>query len=124
MNYYDAMISCHVGVFPSYYESWGYTPLEAAALGLQSITTDLSGFGKFIEPKLEEGETSIMVLKRDKIQYHEVVDNLTNTLFDIYNMSKKQRGLMKIRSKHLSMLADWALLIKNYMKAYEIAGKK
>src|SRR3989338_1681795 len=123
MNYYDAMIACHVGIFPSYYESWGYTPLEAAALGLQSITTDLSGFGRFILPKLEKDDMSIMVLKRQNVPQHEVVDNLTNMLFEIYQMPKKQRGQMKIRAKHLSMLADWGILIKEYIKAYNLAMK-
>jgi glycogen(starch) synthase len=124
MNYYDAMIACHVGVFPSYYESWGYTPLEAAALGLQSITTDLSGYGRFILPQLGKHDMSIMVLKRQNVPYNEVVESLTNMLFAIYRMPKKQRGMCKIRAKHLSMLADWEILIKEYVKAYEMALKK
>ncbi|MCX6815888.1 MAG: glycogen/starch synthase [Candidatus Aenigmarchaeota archaeon] len=124
MNYYDAMIACHVGVFPSYYESWGYTPLEAAALGLQSITTDMSGFGKFISPKLGKHDMSIVVLKRQDISYHDVVDNLTDIMFGIYQMTKKQRGQCKMQAKHLSMLADWEVLIKEYIKAYDLALKK
>lgn len=124
MNYYDAMTGCHVGVFPSYYESWGYTPLEAAALGLQSITTDLSGFGRFIKPYLNKDDMSILVLKRDGVSYDDSLNDLTDTLHKIYKMTKKQRGLAKIRSKHLSMLADWENLIKNYIKAYETALSK
>jgi glycogen(starch) synthase len=124
MNYYDAMIGCHVGVFPSYYESWGYTPLEAAALGLQSITTDLSGYGRFIKPHLTKDDMSIIVLKRDNVSYEQSLDELTEVLLAIYSMTKKQRGLAKMRAKHLSVLADWENLIKNYMKAYEAAIKK
>ena len=60
LDYYNAMMACHVGVFPSYYEPWGYTPLEAAALGCQSITTDLAGYGKFMKPKLGKDDYSIM----------------------------------------------------------------
>jgi glycogen synthase len=124
VNYYDAMIACHVGVFPSYYESWGYTPLEAAALGLQSITTDLSGFGRFIKPKLKKNDLSIVVLKREDVPYGDTVDELTDVLKSIYKMPKKERGMMKMRAKRLSAQADWPLLIKNYLAAYEIAGKK
>jgi glycogen(starch) synthase len=51
LTYYDAIIGCHFGIFPSYYEPWGYTPLETAALGVSSLTTDLSGFGKYILKK-------------------------------------------------------------------------
>ncbi len=124
LDYYDAMIGCHVGVFPSYYESWGYTPLEAAALGLQSITTDLSGFGRFIKPSLTKDDMSIMVLKRDGVNYDDSLNELTDMLAKVCNMTKNQRGLAKIRAKHLSMLADWENLIKNYLKAYDTALAK
>jgi glycosyltransferase involved in cell wall biosynthesis len=63
MNYYSSIVGCHLGVFPSYYESWGYTPLETAALGVQSITTDLSGFGKFMQHYIGPDECSIAILK-------------------------------------------------------------
>ncbi len=121
MNYYDAMIACHLGVFPSYYESWGYTPLESAALGLQSVTTDLSGFGKFILPKLEKNEMAMFVLKRENTPYEDTVNQLTDILYRVYMMSKQQRGKQKIKAKQLSMLADWSVLINNYQHAYQIA---
>ncbi len=121
LNYYDAMIGSHVGVFPSYYESWGYTPLEAAALGCQSITTDLAGYGKFISPSLGKSEFGVMVIPRENKSYQESVDYLENLLYRIYSMSKSERGQSKIRAKQLSMLADWSNLIKNYLKAYEMA---
>ena len=123
MNYYDAIIGCHMGVFPSYYEPWGYTPLETAALGLQSVTTDLSGFGKFIEPRLRRGEMSIMVLKRKNRKYEECVNELEGILYRVYRMTKKSRGANKIRAKQLSLLADWKLLVKNYLRAYDMALK-
>ena len=47
LNYYEAMQGSHLGVFPSYYEPWGYTPLEAGALGVSSVTTALAGFGRY-----------------------------------------------------------------------------
>ena len=123
LNYYHAIIGCHVGVFPSYYESWGYTPLEAAALGLQSITTDLSGFGKFIKPQLQSNDTNIVVIPRENQEYHDVVENLSNTMYKIYSMSKKERGAEKIKAKQLSILADWKYLIKNYLDVYDASQK-
>jgi glycogen(starch) synthase len=123
LNYYNAISGCHLGIFPSFYESWGYTPLETAALGLQSITTDLSGFGRFIKDFLEKDEASIMVLPRDDVPYQKSMELLADMMEMIYKMERKQRGLNKIRAKHLSMLADWEHLIKNYLQAYQmIAG--
>ncbi|MBN2043345.1 MAG: glycogen/starch synthase [Candidatus Aenigmarchaeota archaeon] len=124
LNYYNAMVGCHLGVFPSYYESWGYTPLETASLGLQSITTDLSGFGRFISDYVKKNETSIMILPRDKLKYSESLGILTEMLHKVYRMSKKERGSSKIKAKHLSTLADWSKLIKNYVEAYEAVLKK
>ncbi|RLJ06632.1 MAG: hypothetical protein DRP13_02380 [Candidatus Aenigmatarchaeota archaeon] len=124
LNYYNAVIGCHLGVFPSYYEPWGYTPLESAALGLQTITTDLAGFGKFIQSKIKRNECSIMVLKREGKKYNESVKSLENMLFKIYKMNKKQRISNKIQAKRLSELADWDFLIENYVKAYEMGVKK
>ena len=63
LTYYDAIIGCHLGLFPSYYEPWGYTPLESVALGVPAVTTDLSGFGcssKVITPEMK----SVRVLER------------------------------------------------------------
>jgi glycogen(starch) synthase len=124
MDYYKAMTGSHLGVFPSYYEPWGYTPLEAAALGLQAITTDLAGFGIFIRPELRENEASIMVLPRDGVPYEESVSKLEDMLYRIYRMDRKDRVAGKIRSKELSGLADWNAMVRNYFKAYEMALKK
>jgi glycogen(starch) synthase len=124
LDYYNAMMACHVGVLPSYYEPWGYTPLEAAALGCQSITTDLAGYGKFMKPKVNKGDYSIMVLARENRTYEQGVSDLESMLFSIYMMDKRQRGQYKIKAKELSVLADWSSMIKNYMKAYDMALKK
>ncbi len=121
LDYYNAMMACHVGVFPSYYEPWGYTPLEAAALGCQSITTDLAGYGKFMKPRLGKDDYSIMVVPRENKSYEEGVAYLEDVLFKIYSMNKSQRGQFKIRAKQLSKLADWDSLIKNYLRAYDLA---
>jgi glycogen(starch) synthase len=121
LNYYNAIMGCHVGVFPSYYEPWGYTPLETAALGCQSITTDLAGYGRFIRPRVGSDDYGIMVIPREGRSYEEGVACLENMLFRIYTMTKRQRGQFKIRAKQLSTLADWKGLIKNYLKAYDMA---
>ena len=123
MKYYNAMAACDIGIFPSYYESWGYTPLEAAALGLHSVTTDLSGYGKFIKPQLKKGETSISVLERDGKPDSHTVKELHDLMLKIYRMSSADSSRERQRAKDLSMLADWGILFSNYLKAYEMAMK-
>ena len=63
LEYYELISGCHFGVFPSYYEPWGYTPLECAALGVPSITSDLSGFGRYVNNIIKE-EGGVFVLER------------------------------------------------------------
>ncbi len=121
MKYYNAMAACDMGIFPSYYESWGYTPLEAAALGLHSVTTDLSGYGMFIKPHLAGGDKSITVLRRDGVSPGDTAAELERLLYDVCMMSPEEAEMSRAKAKELSMLADWKELYKNYTRAYEIS---
>jgi len=120
LNYYEAIIGSHYGIFPSYYEPWGYTPLETAALGVPALTTDLGGFGQFINEKLgEQAKGSIEVLKRKGKTYNEEVKGMTQAMHEIYSMTKQERMQKKIKAKEYARLADWSNLIDNYIQAYE-----
>jgi glycogen(starch) synthase len=121
LNYYDAVIGCHLGVFPSYYEPWGYTPLESAALGVPAITTDLAGFGRFIQSNNNDG--GIYVLKRFNKSKEEVVEELKNKLLWYYGLDQKNRVQEKIAAKELSSLADWNKFIENYIEAHNLSLK-
>ncbi|GAI14447.1 unnamed protein product, partial [marine sediment metagenome] len=82
LGYYECMQGSHLGVFPSYYEPWGYTPLEAAALGVSSVTTDLAGFGRYVNEKsVQTKNPGIFVLKRLGKKDDEVVEELANALY-------------------------------------------
>ncbi len=126
LEYYQAIQGCHLGIFPSYYEPWGYTPLETMALGLPAATSDLSGFGKFIEENLlgkkkatEIEKNAICVIKREGRDYNESVKELTDFMLRVYNLSKRERGDAKIYAKRLSYEFDWSSLVENYLKAYD-----
>ena len=125
LSYYDAMAGCHLGVFPSSYEPWGYTPLEAGALGVPSITSDLAGFGRFIQTKLNDNmEDGMFVLKRFGKSEEEVVDDFTRLLYKFSARDKRERTANKLDVKNLSGLADWKILIENYIKAHNMALEK
>jgi glycogen(starch) synthase len=57
MDYEEFVRGCHLGVFPSYYEPWGYTPAECTVMGIPSVSTNLSGFGCFMEEHIADPAT-------------------------------------------------------------------
>lgn len=124
MTYREALIAGHLGVFPSFYEPWGYTPLETAALGVCSVTSDISGFGKFIEDNRQNQDGGIFILKRKNSNRQEIIDRLTKILYDFSQFSKRERIENKIMARQLASLANWDRFILNYLKAYELSLKK
>lgn len=124
LSYYEAMQGSHLGVFPSFYEPWGYTPLEAGALGVSSVTTDLAGFGRYIAKKTEgKKNPGVFVLKRMGRSEGEVVSDLADILYYFATLKKQMRIENKMAARRLAEMADWSILIKNYIKAHEKALK-
>jgi glycogen(starch) synthase len=124
LDYYDVIAGCHLAVFPSYYEPWGYTPLESAALGVPTITTDLAGFGRFIKEKTNFMNTDcrgIYIVERDGKQKLESTRQLFELMKKFSLMDHSERVDNKVRAKELSHLADWKHLVKNYVEAYNLA---
>lgn len=120
LDYYSAIWGCHLGVFPSYYEPWGYTPIESASHGVPAITTDLSGFGKFAEENLKSNE-GILVLKRENKSDEQAINELVNYLYWYTNLLKEERINNKIAAENFVLRFSWEHLISNYIKAYELA---
>jgi glycogen(starch) synthase len=120
LDYNDATLTCDVGVFPSYYEPWGYTPVETAAQGTLAVTTNQAGFGRFINSK----GGGIYVLKRMNRSWDDIVKDLAEKLYEITKLSKDELAHRRMNAKELSELTDWREFIKNYFLAYELAVKK
>ncbi len=121
-SYYESMQGSHLGVFPSYYEPWGYTPLEAAALGVSSLTTDLSGFGQYICKECAPAKyPGIFVLPRFKKSTEEIVNALTDMMSRFAHFSTKERIENKIMAQKIAATADWKLFIENYIEAHNLA---
>ena len=127
MPYYDVVLGNDLCIYPSYYEPWGYTPLEAIAFKVPCITTALAGFGLWVnsivghEGEIEDG---VMVVKRTDYNYHEVVDNITNAVARYINMPKKAVDAIRKNAEALSKKALWSEFIAYYKKAYDIALQK
>jgi len=123
LPYYDAITGCHLGVFPSYYEPWGYTPLESAALGVPALTTDLGGFGRFLMQKGVANE-GVFILNRFHKSEEEAIDHFAELLYNYAKLSAKGRVRQKMLAKELANLADWKELINNYFEAHNLAVTK
>ena len=117
-----AVQGCHLGIFPSYYEPWGYTALESAVEAVPSVSSDLSGVGRFIAqiPK-DENFPGIFVVNNFAKKESEVVGQLSDILYDYAKLSLKDRVQNKINAKELVNYCDWGNLVENYIIAHNKA---
>ena len=127
LTYYDIVLGNDLCIYPSYYEPWGYTPLEAIAFKVPCITTDLAGFGLWANSvfgKNGEIEDGVKVIHRTDYNYSEVADMIKDTVADFSNMTKKQIDACRKNAGELSKKALWSEFIKYYYEAYDIALSK
>jgi glycogen(starch) synthase len=122
LDYQQFVRGCHMGIFPSYYEPWGYTPMECVALGLPAVTTDLSGFGAYVEHHIPNAaHQGICVLNRRTKSFEETTRNLVDYLMSFVQMNRRQRIEMRNRVERLSELFDWSALVVHYHEAHDMA---
>jgi glycogen(starch) synthase len=119
LSYQEALEACHLGVFPSFYEPWGYTPLEAAALGVASVTTDLAGFGRYRQTlKEKEGKEGVYVLERLEKSDNQSIHNLADFMHKFSSFNRQGRVDNKIEARKIASKADWKDFVENYIKAH------
>ncbi|KAJ1552782.1 glycogen synthase isoform 1, partial [Cladochytrium tenue] len=125
MDYEEFVRGCHLGVFPSYYEPWGYTPAECTVMGVPSITTNLSGFGCFMEEMISvTSDYGIYIVDRRMKSVEESCEQLTDCMFDFCQKSRRQRIIQRNRTERLSVLLDWKRLGLEYVKARWVAVRR
>ena len=127
LTYYDIVLGNDLCIYPSYYEPWGYTPLEAVAFKVPCITTDLAGFGLWANTvfgKYGEIEDGVKVIHRTDYNYSEVADIIKDTVAAYSTMDKKQIDTCRKHAGELSKKALWSEFIKFYYEAYDIALTK
>jgi len=125
LDYYQSIQACHLGIFPSYYEPWGYTPLETAALGVSSLTSNLSGFGKYFYDALNNKKVpGINILDMENEEKRDVVNDFVDILYKFTLFTKKERIDNKIKAREIAFLADWEEFVKYYIEAHNRAAGK
>jgi glycogen(starch) synthase len=125
LDYDDFVRGTHMGVFPSYYEPWGYTPAECTVMGVPSITTNLSGFGCYMEELIENSsDYGIYIVDRRTKGVDDSVNELTSHMFDFAQKSRRQRINQRNRTERLSDLLDWKRMGMEYVKARQLALRR
>lgn len=125
LDYEEFVRGCHLGVFPSYYEPWGYTPAECTVMGVPSITTNLSGFGCFMDEMIENGEDyGIYIVDRRMKSVEESIEQLADQMLQFCQKSRRQRINQRNRTERLSDLLDWKRMGLEYIKARQLALRR
>lgn len=123
MGYYDLLPAFDLTVFPSYYEPWGYTPLESCAFGVPTITSDKAGFGQWVLDNFKNGlkNSGVTVIPREDTNYNESAGIIASEAQEYI----AQDSINRSEARHAAFLtaekADWDYFIKYYDEAFEIS---
>lgn len=123
-TYYDILIGMDATVYPSYYEPWGYTPLESIAFGIPTVTTNLAGFGMWAKKAgVSGGDLSegVAVIDRTDFNYFEVADAIMEQILSLSGKTENERQQIKKNCLALSGKAEWDKFITYYFEAFDIA---
>ena len=127
MPYYDLLPGDDLAVYPSYYEPWGYTPLESVAFHVPTITTDLAGFGLWansLKGEYSQLEDGVKVVHRTDSNWDDAANEIKNTILAFTKMDAKQVTELRRRASAIAKKALWDKFAKYYLEAYDIALSK
>ena len=121
MKYYDLLPGMDLTLFPSYYEPWGYTPLESLAFGVPTVTTTLAGFGLWVRSHYNASHPSVTIVPRNDSNYGQVVDTVLKTVTDMAAVSEETMEQYRENAVEVSEIALWKHNIYYYKQAYSMA---
>ena len=125
MDYDQFVRGCHIGVFPSYYEPWGYTPLECIVRGIPAITSDLSGFGDYVREHFPEHDSNGMfVARRRGMSFQATVGQVAEWLYGLTRMPRRDRIALRNKVESHANFFDWSNLIGYYVAAHKMALRR
>ena len=124
ISYYEFLMGFDLTIFPSYYEPWGYTPMESTAFGIPTLTTTLSGYGNWVKSLNYDTASYIRVVDRNDYNDDEVVENITNYIREHLQLNDEQRINLRNQCWQIAKLAHWDNFINYYLDLYDIALKE
>ncbi|MBQ0006272.1 MAG: alpha-glucan family phosphorylase, partial [Alistipes sp.] len=123
-TYLELLSGMDLTVFPSYYEPWGFTPLESVAMGVPTITTTLTGYGMWVSENYDMGHPSVTVIPRNDDNYEEVVEKVAGRIMEMSSLVKEEMAALKNNAAKVAKVALWNNIIVYYKKAYELSLKR
>lgn len=126
ISYYEFLPALDASVFASYYEPWGYTPLESIAFGVPTITSDKSGFGQWILQNFKQGATKcgVEVVERTDSNYPSAASQIAKDVETLTQYDAKTIAKTRKAAKDTAVKASWELFIKYYEEAFDVAEKR
>ena len=122
LDYDDFIRGCHMGIFPSYYEPWGYTPMECIVSGIPAVTSNLAGFGAYVQGSMALDEDSgLKVINRRTQSYDDSVNELVDFLHRFVHLNRRSRIEMRNKTESLASRFDWEALGSHYHDAHDLA---
>ena len=125
-SYYDTLIGFDLTIYPSYYEPWGYTPLESIAFHIPTVSTNLAGFGLWINSlgmgsSIDDGTA---IVRRSDYNYFEAAENITEIVLSFSRKDEKETKEIRRKAKDTAEKALWKNFILQYYEAYDIALRR
>ncbi len=117
MTYYDMLAGVDIGVFPSYYEPWGYTPLESLSFGIPAITTSLTGFAAWVQEKFPE-QQALKIIQRNGSDNEQVVNQIVDFITQYTKLDIDAIVSIKNNAIEIAGSAQWDNFISEYQIAY------
>jgi len=121
LSYYDVLIGLDLTIFPSYYEPWGYTPLESLAFSIPTVTTTLTGFGLWVNSEYKKEVAGITVIPRDDFNDSDVVKGISQAILKQFKMEGESKDKERVGAYSISRIALWENLISHYWQAFDRA---
>ncbi len=123
-SYYDLLIGFDISVFPSYYEPWGYTPLESLAFKIPTITTNYAGFGMWVKENFTDIDNTVKVVSRDTDNEDDIIAELSQTIYKWHQFEAHEAEPIKEKAHQIVTKAQWGILVSHYYHLYHIALEK
>lgn len=127
-SYYDMLLGMDISVFPSYYEPWGYTPLESLAFKVPTVTTTLAGFGQWVNTHCQNNKGAITVIPRDDHNDEQVVTEIVKKLVQVNGLNLAEHDSLMCNAEEISNIALWSNFVIYYHQAFNnalmVAGKR
>ncbi|MDR2684262.1 MAG: glycogen/starch synthase [Prevotellaceae bacterium] len=121
LPYYDLLSGFDLTIFPSYYEPWGYTPMESAAFAVPTITTNLAGFGQWISSKEQGIENGVAVIERNDHNYFDVMHKIADEIINFSQKNLEERKKIAKLAQSITKNAHWNKFFEYYKEAYDKA---